>query len=72
MHPARNQARELARLAEQWGLVLTAIHDFRVEPAHWTARELMHTGAWGRCVRRAASRQNTHRPPSTTTLAGHS
>lgn len=42
------QARELVRLAEQQGLVLAALHDFRVEPAHWAARELVRTGVLGR------------------------
>lgn len=41
------QARELARLAEQERLVLAVLHDFRVDPAHWTARELVRTGALG-------------------------
>lgn len=45
--PTGVQARELARLAEQQRLVLAALHDFRVDPAHWAARELVRTGALG-------------------------
>lgn len=40
-------ARELARLAEQQRLVLAALHDFRVDPAHWAARQLVRSGALG-------------------------
>ncbi|GAA2685946.1 MULTISPECIES: Gfo/Idh/MocA family protein [Actinosynnema] len=46
--PSGVQARELAALAEERGLVLAALHDFRVEPAHWAARQLVLSGALGR------------------------
>lgn len=46
--PSGAQARELAALAEERELVLAALHDFRVEPAHWAARHLVLSGALGR------------------------
>jgi predicted dehydrogenase len=42
------EARELAQLAERRGRVLAALHDFRVDRAHWAARELVRTGMLGR------------------------
>ncbi|NQE89543.1 Gfo/Idh/MocA family protein [Nocardia terpenica] len=42
-----NRARELVRLAEDRGLVLAALHDFRADPAHWAARELVRGGGLG-------------------------
>jgi predicted dehydrogenase len=41
------EARELAQLAERQELVLAALHDFRVDRAHWAARELVRTGVLG-------------------------
>jgi predicted dehydrogenase len=41
------QAATLVRLADERGLVLAALHDFRADPAHWAARELVRTGALG-------------------------
>ncbi|MGW5748305.1 Gfo/Idh/MocA family protein [Amycolatopsis sp. NPDC003861] len=41
------EALDLAELAESNGLVLAALHDFRVDRAHWAARELVRTGALG-------------------------
>ncbi|MFJ8430442.1 Gfo/Idh/MocA family protein [Kitasatospora sp. NPDC094019] len=41
------QASALVRLAEQRGLVLAVLHDFRADPAHWAARELVRRGDLG-------------------------
>ncbi|MFF1612223.1 Gfo/Idh/MocA family protein [Amycolatopsis sp. NPDC058278] len=41
------EAHELAQMAQQQGLVLAALHDFRVERAHWMARELVRRGVLG-------------------------
>ncbi|MGW1976526.1 Gfo/Idh/MocA family protein [Streptomyces sp. NPDC001889] len=41
------EAAGLVRLADERGLVLAALHDFRADPAHWAARELVRDGVLG-------------------------
>jgi predicted dehydrogenase len=41
------RAEDLVRLAQERGLVLAALHDFRADPAHWAARELVRRGELG-------------------------
>ncbi|MGW4123074.1 Gfo/Idh/MocA family protein [Nocardia sp. NPDC004711] len=42
-----SRARELVTLAAGRGLMLAALHDFRADPPHWAARELVRCGDLG-------------------------